>query len=56
MALTAHRKHKIYIAAIMGYGLGSGSDILEEVFFHNEIKEEIKHDKKNRQMGITRKD
>ena len=54
MPLTHHRKHKIYLAATMGYGLGS--DDPEEVDFYNKIKEEMKEDKKNRYMGITRED
>ena len=44
MPLTPHRKQKIYIAATMGYGLGS--DDLEE----------IKEDKKNGHMGVIRED
>ena len=54
MPLTAHRKQKIYIAATMGYGLGS--DEPEEVAFYNKIREEMKDDKKNGQMGIKRED
>ncbi len=54
MALTAHRKHKIYVAATLGYGLGS--DDPEEVTFYNKIKEELKKDRKNRNMGIVRED
>ena len=54
MALTAHRKHKIYLAAIMEYGLGS--DDLEEVAFYNKIKEEMKADEKKGHLGITRVD
>ena len=50
MPLTAHRKQKIYIAATMGYGLGS--DDLEEIDFYNKIKEEMKEDKKNGHMGV----
>ena len=54
MPLTAHRKHKIYLAATMGYGLGS--DDPEEVAFYNKIREEMREDKKNGYLGVTRKD
>ena len=54
MPLTAHRKLKIYMAATMGYPLGS--DDLEEIAFYNKIKEEIKEDKGNGYMGIIRED
>ena len=54
MALVSHRKQKIYLAATMGYGLGS--DDPEEVAFYNKIKEEMKDDKKNGHLGITRED
>ncbi len=54
MTLSAHRKHKIYVAATMGYGLGS--DDPEEVAFFKKIKEEMKDDKKKGSMGITRED
>ena len=52
MSLTPHRKQKIYLAATMGYGLGS--DDPEEITFYNKIREEMKVDKKNRYMGIVR--
>ena len=54
MTLTSHRQHKIYLAATMGYGLGS--DDLEEIAYYNEVKAEINQDKKNRHMGILRED
>ena len=54
MTLNAHRKHKIYVAATMGYGLGSEDP--EEVAYYNKIREEMKDDKKNGQMGIKRED
>ena len=54
MPLTPHIKQKIYIVAIMGYGLGS--DDLEEIAFYNKIKEEMKEDKKNGHMGVIRED
>jgi len=54
MSLSSHRKHKIYLAATMGYGLGS--DDPEEVAFYNKIREEMKDDKKNGHMGIVRDD
>ena len=54
MALNAHRKHKIYLAANMGYGIGS--DNPEEVAFYNKIKKEMKDEKKNGHIGIARED
>ncbi len=54
MSLSSHRKHKIYLAATMGYGLGS--DDLAEIFFYNKIREEMKDGKKNGHMGIDRED
>ena len=52
MNLSAHRKHKIYIAATMGYGLGSEDP--EELDYYNQIKEEMN---KNRKAGdIVRKE
>ena len=54
MTLSAHRKHKIYIAATMGYGLGS--DDPEEVAYYKQVKEEIKKDRKNGNLGIARSD
>ena len=54
MPLTAHRKQKIYLAAIMEYGLGS--DDTEEVAFYKKIKEEMIDDKNKGHMGIARED
>ena len=54
MTLSPHRQHKIYIAATMGYGLGS--DDPEELAFYETIKKEIEKDSKNRNMGIQRTD
>tara|TARA_B100000579_G_scaffold431135_1_gene445700 strand:+ start:931 stop:1095 length:165 start_codon:yes stop_codon:yes gene_type:complete len=54
MILSSHRKHKIYIAATMGYGLGSEDP--EELAYYIEIKGEIQKDKKNKRMGIKRND
>ncbi|WP_320668096.1 hypothetical protein [Prochlorococcus sp. MIT 1307] len=54
MALNAHRKHKIYLAATLRYGLGSEDP--EEVSFFNKIKEEMKANKQKGCMGITRED
>ncbi len=54
MNLSAHRKHKIYIAATMGYGLGSEEP--EEVAYYKQIKEEIKKDRENGNLGISRSD
>ena len=54
MTLSAHRQNKIYIAATMGYGLGS--DDPEEVSYYEQIKEEMQQDREKRNMGISRKD
>ncbi len=54
MVLTPHRKQKIYLAATMGYGLGS--DEPEEVAYYNKIREEMKDGKKNGYLGINRED
>ncbi len=54
MTLASYRKHKIYLAATMGYGLGS--DDPEEITYYNKLKAEINQDKKNRTMGIRRED
>ena len=52
MSLSSHRQHKIYIAATMGYGLGSEDP--EELALYEMIKKEIEKDSKNRNMGIKR--
>ena len=54
MALASHRKQKIYLAATMGYGLGS--DDLAEIFFYNKIREEMKSDYMGGHIGISRED
>ena len=54
MSLSSHRKHKIYIAATMGYGLGSEDP--EELALYEMIKKDIEKDSKNRNMGIQRTD
>ena len=54
MNLSAHRKHKIYIAATMGYGLGSEHP--EEISYFQKIKEEMKRDREKRNMGVSRTD
>ena len=54
MPLTAHRKQKIYLAATMGYALGSEDP--EEVSFYNKIKKRIKDDKQDAYMGVIRED
>tara|TARA_B100000029_G_C17205928_1_gene826185 strand:+ start:262 stop:426 length:165 start_codon:yes stop_codon:yes gene_type:complete len=54
MTLSAHRQHKIYIAATMGYGLGSEDP--EEVAYYKQIKEELQQDRKKRNLGISRKE
>ena len=54
MSLSPHRQHKIYIAATMGYGLGSEDP--EELTYYHIIKDEIEKDRNNRNMGIKRTD
>ena len=54
MSLSSHRQHKIYIAATLGYGLGS--DDPEELALYEMIKKEIENDSKYRNMGIQRTD
>ncbi len=54
MTLSPHREHKIYIAATMGYGIGS--EDTEELDYYNKIKDEMEKDKTNGIMGIKRAD
>ena len=54
MTLSPHRQHKIYIAATMGYALGSEDP--EELAHYEMIKNEIEKDSKNRNLGIQRID
>ena len=51
MSLSPHRRHKIYIAATMGYGLGS--EDTEELAYYEMIQNEIE---KNKNIGIQRSD
>ena len=54
MTLSPHRQHKIYIAATMGYGLGSEDP--EEVAYYTQIKKEMKKDRENGNLGVSRSD
>ncbi len=54
MSLTSHRQHKIYVAATMGYGIGSEDP--EELALYERIKKEIEKGSKKRNMGIQRTD
>ena len=54
MNLSPHRQHKIYIAAMMSYGLGSEDP--EELALYEMIKKEIEKDSNNRNIGIQRTD
>ena len=54
MSLSSHRQHKIYIAATMGYGLGSEDP--EELALYEMIKKEMEKGSENRTMGIQRTD
>ena len=44
MSLSSHRQHKIYIAATMGYGLGSEDP--EELAYYEKIRKEMSEMKK----------
>ena len=48
MSLSSYKQHKIYIAATMGYGLGSKNP--EELAYYEMIKKEIEKDKENRNI------
>ena len=52
MTLSPYRKHRIYIAAMMGYGLGS--DDPEELAYYEMIKSKVIKDRNSRNMGIER--
>ena len=54
MTISHHKQHKIYIAAVMGLGLGSEDP--EEFEYYNKIREEMKKDVKNGYKGIKRTD
>ncbi len=54
MTLSSHRKHKIYIAATMRYGLGSNDP--EEIAYYEKIKEEMKKDRELGNIGKSRTD
>ena len=54
MTLSPHRQHKIYLAATMGYGLGSEDP--EEVAYYKQVKKKMKQDREKRNLGISRTD
>ena len=54
MTLSPHRQHKIYIAATMGYGLGSEDP--EEISYYQQVMEEMKKDRENKNLGVSRSD
>ena len=45
MALSSYRMHRIYLAATMGYGLGS--DDPEEIEYYRKLRKEIDEMKKD---------
>ena len=52
MPLSSYRKHRIYLAATMNYGLGS--DDSEELAYYNKIRKEMNDMKKDQiKKGIT---
>ena len=55
MVLSTHRQHKIYVAATMGFGLGS-EDQEELALFERFKKKKIEKERNNRNMGIQRTD
>ena len=52
MSLSPHKQHKIYIAARMGFGIGSEDP--EELAYYDMVKKEIKE--KGISPGIKRTD
>ena len=54
MTLSPLRKHKIYLAATMRYALGSENP--EEVAYYLKIKEEMRQDRLERNIVISRTD
>ena len=54
MTLSPHRQHKIYIAAKMGYGLGSEDP--EELDYYEMIKNEIQKEKRSKNIVVQRTD
>ena len=52
MTLSSYRIHRIYLAATMGYGLGS--DVPEELYHYNKIRKEMEDMKKDQvKKGIA---
>ena len=52
MPLSSYRMHRIYLAAIMNYGLGSNDS--EELAYYNKIRKEMNDMKKDPiKKGIT---
>ena len=45
MALSSYRMHRIYLAATMGYGLGSVDP--EELAYYNKIRKQMDHMKED---------
>ena len=45
MTLSSYRMHRIYLAATMGYGLGS--DYPEELSYYNKIRKDMEDMKKD---------
>ena len=54
MSLSPHRKHKIYLAATMEYGICSEDP--EELAFFEMIKKKIDEDRQDKNIGIQRID
>ena len=52
MVRKEYRKHKIHLEEAVGYYLALNDS--EEVAFYNKIREEMKDDKRNGNMEITR--
>ena len=45
MALSSYRMHRIYIAAVMGYGLGSNDP--DEIAYYKKLRKEMDEMKKD---------
>ena len=54
VVLNSHRQQKVYLAAVMGYWLGT--DDPEEIAYYNKVKGKENKDTKDRIMGIAQED
>ena len=54
MSLSSHKRHKIYLAATMEFGIGSEDP--QELAFYEKIKKAIDKDRGIKNMGVNRTD